>query len=275
MHLVKPPSDPFDALITRDSVMRRVVQQLRAWSKLAVHGLITGHSGVGKSLTARVLHMAGSPPHASFVECRHAEARGVANPWATLAQSGGTLVLDGIEGWSLEDQAAVVQRLEGRGSAAAPLRVLGTSRLSLSRLQLEGRLHPGLDRRWADRVVHLPPLRARPDDVAPLVETMLRRAGRSSVRLAPEAWRALTAHGWPGNVRELRQVVDATLARCTHETVEARHLVLDPLAPPALEGLADGSFDAMRQEVDAWYLRRLLHQTDGNLSEAARRSGCS
>lgn len=185
------------------------------------------------------------------------------------------MILEGLERWSLDDQAAVVQRVESRGRAAREVRVLGTSRLSGSRLQLEARLHPALARRWGTRIVHLTPLRIRPDDLAPLVQVMIRRAGRESVRLDADAWRALSAHGWPDNVRELRQVVDATLARSADEHLGVRHLALDPLAPPALEAVADQTFDTMRREVDAWYLRRLLHQTSGNLSEAARRAGCS
>ena len=273
MQLVNPPSDPFDVFITRDPAMARIVQQLRQWAQIAADGLITGEPGVGKSLVARLLHMASSPSRAPLV-VRHAdEPTEVAHPWATLESRGGTLVCDALERWSLDDQATIVQQLDTWGRVQ--VQVLGLSRMSLSRLELEGRLHPALARRWASQTVHLPPLRTRPDDLAPLVQVMLRRSGRPSARLEPDAWRALAAYGWPDNVRELRRVVDATLARAADEPVGARELALDPLAPPALEVAAELPYDAMRREVDAWYLRRLIHHTDGNLSEASRRAGCS
>lgn len=273
MHLVKPPSDPFDVFITRDPIVHRILRQLRSWSRSAADGLITGEPGVGKTLATRVLHMASSAALSPLVVLGAVEADGLAHGWATLQERGGTLVLEGLERWSLDEQAAVVEQLGAQPDSR--VRVLGVSRFSLARLQIEARLHPTLVRRWSTRAVHLPPLRTRPDDLAPLVEVMLRRAGRASVRLSPGAWRALATHGWPDNVRELRQVIDATLAASADEYLDAEHLELDPLAPPALEAVADRTFDAMRREVDAWYLRRLLQQTDGNLSEAARRAGCS
>lgn len=275
VHLVKPPSDPFDVFLTRDPIVRRIVRQLRNWSKTAEDGLISGESGVGKSLLVRVLHMAASPSMSPLIECRSSEPLGVAHQWATLHERGGTVVLDTIESWPADDQAAFVRRLLERGPAQGRVQVLGTSRLSRSRLAREAWLHPALERRWSDHAVHVPPLRARPDDLAPLVELMLRRAGRASVTLSPEAWRALAAHGWPENVRELQQALGATLARRASERLDADDLQLDPLAPPALEAMADRTFDAVRREVDAWYLRRLIHQTGGNLSEASRRAGCS
>lgn len=271
--MVNPPSDPFEAFITHDPVMRRIGQTLRNWARRLDSGLITGEPGVGKSLAVRVVHIASRRARAALVVCRSPEA--VADRWATLIKHGGTIILEDLERWPLDAQQVLVHRLEQWPDSAPMLRVLGTGRPSLSRMEHESWLHPMLARRWGSRVVNLPPLRARRDDLAPLVDLMLRRSGRPSVRLEPDAWRALGIHGWPDNVRELQKVMVDTLARTSDERIEARHLALDPLAPPSLEAIGDRSFDAMRKVVDAWYLRRLMHQTDGNLSEAARRADCS
>lgn len=267
------PPDPFEAFVTRDPVLLRALARLRSWSKSPLGVLLTGEAGVGKSLAARLLHLARAASSSSFVMRTAAEPQVPASLLATLDQDGATLVLDGLEHWSLESQAALVHRLASR--AGAPVRVVGLSRLTVSRLRQEGRLHPVLARQWANRVIDIPPLRARPDDLVPLVEGMLRRARRDSLALDATTWRALATHGWSDNVRELRRTIDAALARAVGEPLEPRHLVLDPLVPPSLEALADQPFMAMRREVDAWYLRRLLHETNDNLSEAARRSGCS
>jgi len=236
--------------------------------------LLTGEAGVGKSLLGRLLHLAsGVSERAPFILCTSARPLHPAHPWATLDEHGGTVVLDGLEHWSLDAQAQVAHRLASR--TGAPVRVLATSRLTETRLRRESRLHAGLAPLWGHRVVDVPPLRARPDDLPPLVEGMLRRAGRERVELEAGAWRALATHGWTDNVRELRRAIDAALAQAEDDRIEARHLPLDRLSPPALEALAGVPFEIMRREVDSWYLRRLLHESGDNLSEASRRSGCS
>jgi two-component system nitrogen regulation response regulator GlnG len=267
------PNDPFEPFVTRDPFVLRSLARLRSWSQGQQSVLLTGEAGVGKSLLGRLLHLAaGSSEHATFVLCTAAQPIHPAHPWATLDEHGGTVAIDGLEHWSLEAQARMVHRLASLRSPA--VRVVAHSRVSEPRLRLEDRLHPALAQRWGSRVVEVPPLRARPDDLPLLVEGMLRRAGRSGVELEAATWRALATHGWPDNVRELRRAVDVGLAQAGTR-LEPQHLQLDRLAPPALEALGDATFAAMRREVDAWYLRKLLHATDDNLSEAARRAGCS
>jgi DNA-binding NtrC family response regulator len=266
--------DPFESFVTCDPVVLRLVARLRSWAQDPLGVLLTGEAGVGKSLLGRLLHLASRGADASpFILCNPTRPLHLAHPWATLEEHGGTVVLDGLEHWSLEDQALMAHRLAT--STAVPVRVVATSRLSKVRLGLESRLHPALAQHWAGREVEVPPLRARPDDLPLLVRGMLRRAGRESVELEAATWRALTAHGWLDNVRELRRVIDAALAQAPRERLEPRHLPLDRLSPPALEALVGAPFETMRREVDTWYLRRLLHETGDNLSEAARRSGCS
>jgi DNA-binding NtrC family response regulator len=267
------PPDPFDSFVTRDPLVLHSLARVRSWSQSPLGVLFTGEAGVGKSLVARLLHVVSSSSHSPFVICTAVEPKGPANQWATLDQEGATVVLDGLEHWSLEAQAALVERLESR--TGAPVRVIGISRLTESRLRLESRVHPLLAPYWASRVIEIPPLRARPDDLAPLVEGMLRRAGRGSVELDASTWRSLATHGWSDNVRELRRTIDAALTQAVGDRIEPRHLPLDRLVPPSLEALATQPFEAMRREVDSWYLRRLLHETSDNISEAARRSGCS
>ncbi len=182
-------------------------------------------------------------------------------------------MLDLVERWTLEHQAKIAARLGA--IVTQPLRLLITSRMPLARLHRETRLHASLARWYSTRCIHLPPLRARIDDIAPMLEAMLRRTSPSPIHIEPAAWRALHAHGWADNVRGLRQMVDDVLPGLSGDRLGPEHLALDRLGPPSLEALLDHGFDEMRQTVDAWYLRRLLEQTGGNISEAARRAECS
>ncbi len=264
--------DPFEPFVTRDPVVLRSIARLRSWSESPLGVLLTGEAGVGKSLLARLLHLASSAWGGStFIRCVAALPVNPAHPWATLRESGGTVVLEDLEQWSFDGQALLVHQL----ASDSGVRVVATSRFTEERLRLESRLHPLLAQHWVDRVVDIPPLRTRPDDLAPLVEGMLRRAGRGAVEIEAATWQALVRHGWADNVRELRRTIDGALAHVLADRLEPRHLPLDRLVPPALEALAGAPFETMRREVDAWYLRRLLHETEDNLSEAARRSGCT
>lgn len=271
MQQTPPPSDPFTAFITRDPLLLEDLDRLRTWSKTASDVLIVGEAGVGKSLLARLVHLASPRPNTAFIEYPPIDLPGVAHPWATPAATGDTLVLDGLERWSIARQTGLLEYLQRR----VGLRLLVLSRVPAARLLDEGRLVPALAQHWGERAIAVPPLRARPDDIRPIVIAMLHRAGRSKVKLEPETWRAMSEHGWPDNVRELRQAIDAALAHGPDEPLTAAQLSLDPLAPPSLQALADGSFAELRRAVESWYLRRLVRQANGNLSEVARRAGSS
>src|SRR5690606_20223708 len=146
----------------------------------------------------------------------------------------GTLVIEGLERWSLEAQGTLAHRLttRTRASVRPSVRFVVTSRVSEDRLRREGRLHPALASSWSNRVIDLPPLRARPDDLEPLVDVMLLRAQRPEVELDASTWRALASHSWTDNVRELRRVIETALVHARGDRIEPTHLILDPLAPP-------------------------------------------
>lgn len=249
----------------------RTLALLRGWARSRSDVLVEGEPGVGKSLVARLIHLASIHPHAAVVVCPAVDSPGMAHPWATLASPQDTVVLDGLDRWPLPRQAELLEHLLRPWGS----RLIALSRVPASRLVQEGRLLPALAGRFGPRHARLSPLRARPDDIAPIVAAMLRRAGRPDVQLEPAAWRALAEHGWPDNVRELRQVIDGALGRVRGDRLGASALVLPPLAPPSLEALADGSFAGLRQAVEGWYLRRMLHHAEGNLSEVARRTDTS
>ncbi len=127
--------------------------------------------------------------------------------------------------------------------------------------------------------VALPPLRARKEDIAPIVSALLRARGfaheRESVR--GENLERLVAHDWPGNVRELRNVVDRAVALAPGaEGFGQLRLAVVPTAGSgeALTVRSDLTYaEAKRTLLAAFeqrYLRDVLERCEGNISAAAR-----
>src|SRR5262249_47546862 len=92
------------------------------------------------------------------------------------------------------------------------VRIVAASRASLETRVAEGAFRPDLYYRLSVVRVTLPPLRARREDIAPIVAEMLRRRGLDPGEVEGANLDLLMAHGWPGNVRELRNVVERGLA---------------------------------------------------------------
>jgi len=120
--------------------------------------------------------------------------------------------------------------------------------------------HPHPAERLGARAVELPPLRARPEDLAPIAAALLR--GR---RLRPEALQLLERLPWPGNIRELESAL-----RTTH----APEVRVEDL-PPELRARAARVPTSGLQRVEAEAIARALAGCDGNKRDAARELGIS
>jgi psp operon transcriptional activator len=159
--------------------------------------------------------------------------------------SGGTLVLDELGTITPRMQEKILrvieygefQRVGGSDTLRTDVRIVGATNEHLPRLAELGRFRADLLDRLAFDVIHVPPLRARPEDIETLayyfavnVTKELRRAffpGFSS-----DAKAALLGYAWPGNVRELKNAVERSVYR-TEEPEEAIDTILfDPFASP-------------------------------------------
>ncbi|MFM2090577.1 MAG: sigma-54 dependent DNA-binding response regulator [Planctomycetota bacterium] len=196
--------------------------------------LITGETGTGKELAARALHEAGPRRERPFlaVNCsaisgtllaaelfgcaRGAFTGAVERDGLFAAAADGTLLLDEIGEIPAELQAALLRVLENgdylRVGSATPqrtrCRILAATNRDLDRAVQEGRFRADLAHRLRHLRLHLPPLRARRDDILPLAQHFLALGGGQPPRIAPELAAALAARPWPGNARELRNTLD-------------------------------------------------------------------
>ena len=160
---------------------------------------------------------------------------------------GGTLFLDEIAAASLRVQEKLLrvieyqefERLGGDRTLRADVRVIGATHADLPAEADAGRFRHDLLDRLAFDVLHVPPLRARADDILVLAEhfsaAMARELGLPPPSLHEAARQALASHGWPGNVRELRNTVErSTYRHLTGETASAplKAIILDPFEAP-------------------------------------------
>jgi sigma-54-dependent transcriptional regulator len=121
----------------------------------------------------------------------------------------------------------------------------------------------------------VPPLRDRPEDVAPLIRHFARRSaerlGLGEVRLDADVLNALTSRRWPGNVRELEHMVERLVALSRGQVIDLETLSLaDTRTAEPVRGLKE-QVAAFERSLIADALRR----TGGNRSAAARELGVS
>src|SRR5262249_46919793 len=92
---------------------------------------------------------------------------------------------------------------------------------------------------------------------------------RRPVRLADGALARLCAYAWPGNVRQLRSVLEIAVAMGDGDTIDVADLRLQGDRPTSSDGPPSLNLD----EVEAWAIRKVLHQTKGNVAAAAKLLG--
>jgi DNA-binding NtrC family response regulator len=202
--------------------------------------LVTGETGTGKELVARLVHQASrrrqhrmlsincaAIPDSLFESELFGFERG-AFTGADVARAGklelahrGTAFLDEVGDMSLSAQAKILRAIEshevyrigGRAPVPADVRIVAATNQDLDLLMSERRFRSDLFFRLHVARVHLPPLRERKDDLLPLIAHYLpelnARFGRRVEGLTDEAIDLLFAHDWPGNVRELRNLLEA------------------------------------------------------------------
>ncbi len=294
-------SADFPGIVAHSASMRRALDLVARVADSDVPVLVTGESGTGKELVARALHdrsarqsapfvgeNCGAIPEALLESALFGHVRGAftgadrARVGLFEAADGGTLFLDEIGEMSQAMQTKLLRAVqEGEirpvGSETVRrvnVRVVAATHRDLEEMVREGRFREDLYWRLAVVVVRIPPLRERPEDVAPLVAHLVaKHAQGREVRLDRRALARLSAHPWPGNVRQLENEVQRAL-------VLASDVVREEDLSPALRGEGDSAPDAMDlkgqiQALERRLIRRALEASGGNQTQAAKLLGVS
>jgi transcriptional regulator with GAF, ATPase, and Fis domain len=288
-------------LVGASKAMRQLFAMLKRLEGSLVPVLVQGESGVGKELVVRAIHE-GSARHDKplvVVNCgavardlvlselfghKRGAFTGAVEPrvGAFEAADGGTLFLDEVGELPLDAQPALLRALESgevrpvgeNTTKKVTVRVVAATNRDLEEEVKAGRFRGDLYYRLAVVKLVVPPLRERPEDVAPLAALFARAAGLAA--LPEDVVQRLAGQRWPGNARELRNAVDAYVAVGALADEGAPAL---PLLDHALHELvaSDRPYAAQKEMLaerfTRIYLEKLLRDTNGNQSEAARISG--
>jgi DNA-binding NtrC family response regulator len=300
-------------LIGQSPAMAHVKQSIAAVAASDFTVLLRGDSGTGKELAARAIHSLSRRAEGPFlsVNCPaipdqllESELFGHVRGAFTGAErdrrglfqsaNSGVIVLDEIGDIPMSVQTKLLRVLQER-----EVRPVGSSKSIPVDVRILAATNQDLEARIADKTfredlyyrlnvltVRLPPLRERREDIPLLATAFLERTCRETgigeKAFSAEALAALTGRDWPGNVRELFNFVRRLTVFCRGDVIgpdairAADQGQIDPSEPEDDETTPTPYLEAKARVVDAFtrrYVERLLGQTRGNISEAARVSG--
>jgi len=292
------------------SLLRAVATVARA-ARTATSVLLSGETGAGKELFARLVHRLSERADGPFVAINcgavpepllEAELFGHERGAFTGADrarrglfveaNGGTLFLDEVAEMTPQMQVKLLRVLEDREVRAlgspktrkVDVRIVAATHRALPALVERGAFRQDLYYRLAALTVPVPSLRERLEDVPLVARALLaREAATRDHKLDVPALAALSEHTWPGNVRELGNVLRAAAALSEGIVIGRPDIALamqrSPAQGPQREReLSETTFEALRARHEAELqelVGRAIAAADGNKLEAARALGLS
>lgn len=293
----------FEHIVGPSGAMDAVFGMVRKVAAKDVTVFLTGESGTGKELIARTVHHHSRRKDRPFVpiNCGALPESLIENTFFghekgayTDAKErkigkfeeaeGGTLFLDEVCELPLPAQTKLLRvlqekeitRIGGQGTIPVDVRIIcATNRDPWKRVQ-EGRFREDLYYRLNVFPIHIPPLRERPEDIAPLVDHFVgrfnARLGTSVAGVADDAMALLRNYDWPGNVRELENALQRAMLMADEGYIKKEDLPLRVQGPS--DEVAEGqelSLEEIVKNVERRSIQRVLSEEHGNRTRAARR----
>lgn len=284
------PTEPKDGdlgLVGNTPAMQALRKQIAKLARSQAPIYISGESGSGKELVARMIHEQGPHANAPFIpvncgaipsELMESEFFGHTKGSFTGAVSdkeglfqaanGGTLFLDEVADLPLPMQVKLLRGIQekairpigGQQEVSVDVRILSATHKDLSIEVEKSRFRQDLYYRINVIELKVPSLRERLDDVPELANELLRRIAteyKSDIpKISTEAMNRLKEYHFPGNVRELTNILERAFTLCEDDIIQAEDLSLSPaVATPrlvsksAIAGSA-GPTDAIAEAMD-------------------------
>ncbi|MGE8101509.1 sigma-54-dependent transcriptional regulator [Pseudomonas fluorescens] len=300
-----------DRRLLGDSVpMRSLRKQIDKLARSQAPVYISGESGSGKELVARLIHEQGPRSSQPFVpvncgaipsELMESEFFGHRKgsfsgaiedkPGLFQAANGGTLFLDEVADLPLAMQVKLLRAIQekavrsigGQQETIIDVRILCATHRDLDAEVAAGRFRQDLYYRLNVIELRVPPLRERRDDIELLASHVLKRlaaaSGLPAVHLHPQALDALKHYRFPGNVRELENMLERAYTLCENKQIEASDLRLTDGNCSAETGLPDltkiDNLEQYLENVERKLILQALEETRWNRTAAAQRLNLS
>ena len=287
--------------VGRDPALLKALETIEAVAPTRATILITGESGTGKTLVARLLHEASGRNEATFVEVNcgalpegllESELFGHAKGAFTgavstrggrfLAADRGTLFLDEISTATPALQVKLLRVIQDRcfepvgseDTVEVDVRLVFATNEDLSRAVDENRFRRDLFYRIRVVEVHLPPLRERRGDIPLLAMHFVKRFASENERdvrhVDDNAMTILQAHAWPGNIRELENAIERGVILCRGDTISPKDL--PPELTREVSAPEPGQTLPLRKALEIperEIIERTLRSHNGNRQETA------
>jgi nitrogen regulation protein NR(I) len=324
---VAPDEAAEEAIVGRSKSMQNVYKAIGRVSSTDATVLIRGESGTGKELVARAIYQHSLRAEKPFlvINCvaipenlLESELFGYEKGAFTGAAHrrvgkieqahGGTVFLDEIGDMPFSIQSKIlrllqeksIERLGGRQTIPADVRILAATNRDLETALAEGRFREDLYYRLKVVTISLPPLRERPEDIAQLTDFFLTRyaseLGMENPGITKDAVASLTSNPWPGNVRELANTIQKALIFSRGAPIQAEDVIqalsgekiAREFEPPAAEAVIrrwmrnfmtseaeKDTFEKIMDHFAGLLVSETLNLTGGNRSRAAKLLGLS
>ncbi len=300
------PPDMGSAFVGQSPGFTRVADLITRVAPSDSAVLITGETGSGKEIVAKLVHARSRRRDRPFVvvECAALQEtllqselfgheRGAftgadrAKPGLFEVAHGGTIFLDEIGEVSAATQVKLLRVLDtstfrhvgGTSEIRVDVRLLAATNRDLAAMVRQGLFREDLFYRLSTISLHVPPLREREGDIELLVRYFVGQLNeRFGCRkeVGDAALEVLRRHDWPGNVRELKHVVEAALVVCDGPEVRPEHLPA-AVRQARVRTAAATSADAIQtlEEVERDHIRLALDAVSGHRGQAAKALGIS
>ncbi len=297
-------SERISDLLGRSPAMRKILDLILDISSSESHVLIQGESGTGKEVIARVIHKESKRSKGPFVvvNCAaYAETllqselfgheKGAftgairRKPGRFEQAAGGTIFLDEIGEISLATQVVLLrviqdrkfERVGGEETLSTDARIIAATNRNLLDAMAKGTFREDLYWRLNVIPIHVPPLRARKEDIPQLVSNFVERfskeVGKDIQGFTKEAMDMLFSHDWPGNVRELENAVERAVVLAKGSLIKPEDL------PELVRGNAvknpESGPPASLHNIERNHVLAVLTKCNGNKFKAAKMMGIS
>lgn len=304
--------DALDDMQTNSPAMKKVFSNIRAVAPTRSTVLLSGETGVGKGVTARLVHQHSSRSDGAFISVHcgaipdtllESELFGHEKGAFTGAlkrklgrfetAKGGTIFLDEIGATSAQAQIKLLQvlqeetfqRVGGEHAHKTDVRIIAATNADLKLMAEEGQFRKDLYYRLNVFPITIPPLKDRIEDIEILILSFLRtlnaQHSKEIVGVHDQALDALESYDWPGNIRELKNMVERAHILENSNVLTPESFPMEIFTAPKTQDFfcsdAACSLAAARkiaiEKTEKAYLRDVLTRQKGRINQSAKVAG--